>query len=422
MKELTKLFTIAVGVTLLSTLLLQKVYAAPLPIEQDEQYKVIGVRLSDFSRYAKTKVPRLKEVVRLIKKNPSHFFKNSIVQVHGVFFRAFPDLTGNQVTLHIDAMIATNEYTKSRKNIEWLWNIDLSKAEKEEKTLRFRDIVFERITVKYNANPSGPLNLKINLFEVINLKDTEFEVNVGMIERKIVLTDKKSDLRFTYPTGLGGIDNRTEFNDVRLLTPIYKNAFLDKKRAIFERFKPSYFEGKPFIRITTNVNPDKGHTPIGFHIDQNNGALKRGFVSNGCLRMRGIDLFMLYDIVRFGTPQRISVNTRYKLEDDQAGHPYPMRNSGYTQLKKYKLKKGLYYRRCRFCKGKLMKTEWSNSPRLKTIIEQLIDTNEFGERPDGSYLWRRDAKGVRRDIRGQRVDKYGFPLNKKGRRFKAEES
>lgn len=420
MKELTKLFTVAVGVTILSTFLLNKAYAAPIKIEAADKNKVVGVRLKDFRRYAKTQVPRLKEISYMMDMQPELFFKSPVLQLHGTFFRATPEINGDIVTLYVDAMIAHNEFYKSREELGWPSNFNLTEQEEKDKTLRFRDVVFERITVSYKT--SGTLSPVVNLVELIDLKDTEFQVNVAMIDRRVMLTDNRSSLRFTYPTGLGSFDDHTEFNDVRLLTPIYKNSFLDKRRAIFAREKPSYFEGKPFIRVTTKEDPSKGHTGIGFHIDQNKGSLVRGFVSHGCLRLREMDLYMMYDIVRFGTPQRISVNTRYRIAGDKANHPYPLKTSSYSRLKKYKLKKNVYYRRCKFCRGKLMKMEWASSPKLNSLIAQLIDTDDNGERPDGYYLFRVDEQGDRRDMQGRKVDKYGFPIDEKGRRIEEKES
>lgn len=421
MKELTKLFTVAVGITILSTFLMTRAYAAPFPIETADKNQVIGVRINDFKKYAKTHIPKLQEMIELMEANPERFFSIPKVELHGIFFRDYPQINGSMITLEVDAMIAHNEYFKLFTDIGWDREIHLSELELDEKALRFRDVSFQRVTITYDS-ASNNLNPSSVLVESIDLKDTEFEVNVAMVDRRVLMTDKNSNLRFVFPTGVGSIDIKTEYNDVRLLTPIYKNSFLDKKRAIYAREKPSYFLGKPFIRITTNTDPSKGHTAIGFHIDQNNGSLVRGFVSHGCLRLRAIDLYMMYDIVRFGTPQRISVNTRYRIEEDSSDHPYPMKNSSYSRLKKYdKLKKGVYYRRCKLCRDKLMKTEWAGSPKLEALLEQMLDTDDNGERPDGFYLWRLDSDGNRLDMNGRKVDKYGFPIDKKGRRIQEDD-
>ncbi|MBK22745.1 MAG: hypothetical protein CME70_01965 [Halobacteriovorax sp.] len=420
MKVLTKLLTMAVGLTILNTFFVQRAFSAPIEFKGEEANQVIGVRLSDFRKYAETDIPRLKDLVYSMKMQPENFFKNQVVELHGIFFRELPEINGDTITLYVDAMIAHNEYFKSREALGWPSHVHLSEVEDKEKTLRFRDVAFERLIVRYKT--TGALEPKIELVQEIDLKDTEFEVNVALLDRRVIMTDKKSDLRFIFPTGVGSVDNHTEFNDVRLLTPIYKDSFLDKKRAIFAREKPSYFEGKPFIRITTKEDPSKGHTAIGFHIDQSNGSLIRGFVSHGCLRLRASDLYFMYDIVRFGTPQRISVNTRYRIKSDLAEHPYPKKNSSYSRLKKYKkLKNGVYYRRCKFCRAKLQKTEWGSSPKLPVLFEQMLDTNDNGERPDGFYLWRRDSEGNRRDMQGRKVDKYGFPIDEKGRRIQEED-
>ncbi|MFT6070215.1 MAG: hypothetical protein ACJAT2_001932 [Bacteriovoracaceae bacterium] len=421
MKELTKLFTVAVGITILSTFIMTRAYAAPFPIKAEDQNQVVGVRLNDFKKYAKTHIPKFQEVIELMEGNPERFFSVPNVELHGMFFRDYPQINGSIITLEVDAMIAHKEYFKLFSDIGWEREIHLTELELEEKALRFRDVSFQRVTITYDS-ASGVLNPVSTLNSSIDLKDTEFEVNVAMLDRRVLMTDKNSDLRFIFPTGVGSVDNKTEYNDVRLLTPIYKDSFLDKKRAIYAREKPKYFLGKPFIRITTKEDVSKGHTAIGFHIDQNNGRLVRGFVSHGCLRLRAIDLYMMYDIVRFGTPQRISVNTRYRIENDRGDHPYPRKDSSYSRLKKYdKLKNGVYYRRCKFCRDKLMKTEWAGSPNLGSLLEQMLDTDDNGERPDGFYLWRLDSEGNRIDMDGRKVDKYGFPVDKKGRRIEGDD-
>jgi hypothetical protein len=191
MRELTKLFTVAVGLTILSTFLAQKAYTAPFPIDPADKHKVIGVRADDFRRYAKTKLPRLKELIYTMKMQPQEFFKHPVLELHGIFFRELPQINGNEITLKLDAMIAHNEYFKSREELGWPGNVDLTEYEKDEKVLRFRDVVFERMTVRYNSG-EGALNARVNLDQVIDLKDTEFEVNVAMLDRRILMTGPRN--------------------------------------------------------------------------------------------------------------------------------------------------------------------------------------------------------------------------------------
>ena len=126
MRVLTKLFTVAVGITILNTFIAQKAFSAPIEFKADEANKVIGVRVSDFQRYAETEIPRLKDLVSMMKNQTGLFFKNQVLELHGVFFRELPEINGDTVTLHLDAMIAHNEYFKSRESLGWPGNIALT--------------------------------------------------------------------------------------------------------------------------------------------------------------------------------------------------------------------------------------------------------------------------------------------------------
>jgi hypothetical protein len=205
MKELTKLFTVAVGITILSTFLMTRAYAAPFPIETADKNQVIGVRINDFKKYAKTHIPKLQEMIELMEANPERFFSIPKVELHGIFFRDYPQINGSMITLEVDAMIAHNEYFKLFTDIGWDREIHLSELELDEKALRFRDVSFQRVTITYDS-ASNNLNPSSVLVESIDLKDTEFEVNVAMVDRRVLMTDKNSNLRFVFPTGVGSID------------------------------------------------------------------------------------------------------------------------------------------------------------------------------------------------------------------------
>lgn len=84
------------------------------------------------------------------------------------------------------------------------------------------------------------------------------------------------------------------------------------------RYNPTYFGGFPFLRLTaTNY---KGYNTYGMH-GPITEELIRGFVSHGCMRMRGEDIVELFYMVKShpSTPVKIQTEKRYHLDDE--GNP-----------------------------------------------------------------------------------------------------
>jgi hypothetical protein len=91
------------------------------------------------------------------------------------------------------------------------------------------------------------------------------------------------------------------------VTPLYKNAWVDKNTAIKNRYKPSYFQGLPFVRVMTDKEVSKGWTAIGFHIKQN-AELQRTYDSHGCVRLTKTDLILVDRVLRYGIHRHLPVN------------------------------------------------------------------------------------------------------------------
>lgn len=174
-------------------------------------------------------------------------------------------------------------------------------------------------------------NFSVQVEKVVKLDETLFNLNVSLVDRKLVMTDAYSSLKMVFPLGVGSFDEGVLNDAVTLLTPRFENAYLDQYTVISERKKPRYFAGKPFIRITTDKNPGNGHTAIGFHVQPNLDTFVRAFDSHGCMRMQLPDLNMLHDIVKEGPHRHLSIDVKFRISDE-ADHPFPKRNKPYKKV------------------------------------------------------------------------------------------
>lgn len=189
-----------------------------------------------------------------------------------------------------------------------------------------KDYVF----IQTNAYFDGK-DFSVQIEKVINLNETLFDLNVSLIERKLVVKDNLSSLSMIFPLGVGSFDQKVLNEEVTLLTPRFENAFLDQWTAISERKKPRYFAGKPFLRITTDKNPANGHTAIGFHAQPNLDTFIRAFDSHGCMRMQLDDLMMMHDLLKEGPHRHLSISVKFNTEDT-LDHPFPKRNKPFKKV------------------------------------------------------------------------------------------
>ncbi len=297
MKKLNLCKAVACALTLLS---MGHAHAA-LSFNAQEKNQLIGVRLKDASH----EISALKAVYEVSKDLESDWDKYvsdeyDMDEVLNIFLTQIPTEQAGTYTLPVATF---------------------GKLENANKMA----FVMANITV-YEGNKTH-----VQVTNVIPLDNTEFQINAALADRKVILSDKRSDLKMVFPLGVGSFDEGVLNDAVTLLTPRFENSYLDQRAAISKRDKPRYFAGKPFLRITTDKDPSKGHTAIGFHVQPNLDSFVRAFDSHGCMRMQTGDLQMLHDLLMNGPHRRLSVNVKFKVEDESE-HPEPKINRPYKKV------------------------------------------------------------------------------------------
>jgi hypothetical protein len=235
-------------------------------------------------------------------------------------------------------------------------------------------------------------DFSVQVQNVIRLDETLFNLNVSLVDRKLVMTDAYSSLKMVFPLGVGSFDEGVLNDAITLLTPRFENAYLDQWTVISERKKPRYFKGKPFIRITTDKNPGDGHTAIGFHVQPNLDTFVRAFDSHGCMRMQLPDLMMLHDVVKKGPHRHLPINVKFRISDESE-HPFPKRNKPYKKVLNAGSKENP---RWILDRDDLVQTtkDWENSAPINLL--QDVDGDTHHEVYDYAMAWRiqerREAK------------------------------
>lgn len=258
--------------------------------------QAVGIRLADMVNHGNN-VPGLSEVEQYVQQVQTVAFQSgeAIQTLHNVTLSALPTQKSG---LALYPLVALVEYTSGQ-------------------------IVFEKFTVTRNLR-SGQMSYQMN--RSINLSQTRLRAKVALIERILLITDDNSDIRMTFPLGVGSFDEAILNEEPSLLTPRFKVGFLSKQNIIKERTKPKYFAGKPFIRVLWGKN--KMHTGIGFHAQPNLDPFIRAFDSHGCIRMQLADLEMLYSLVAENPLTHIPITITYDI-DELVFHPFPKRDKSY---------------------------------------------------------------------------------------------
>ncbi len=276
-------------------------YEITLP--EEAVNKVIGVKLEDVVNNYSNLVPGLVNLSNHVKKTPALFFRNGeILVVHNVFMNKLPENRDGQVTVNLTAYVKYKGVSN-----------------------------FEKLTVNYSNRALTPADLSVVTDEVINLKDMAFRVQVGLVDRKVIVTEAANKIKMVFPNGVGGFDEGVlNEGTVSLLTPRFHNGFLDQRAVISKREKPRYFDGKPFIRILKGPSLVDDMTAIGFHTEINDSFV-RGFDSHGCMRLRLPDLMMLHDLIKDGSVQQTPITVLYTTKDP-SDHPAGKRNKIYKTV------------------------------------------------------------------------------------------
>lgn len=125
------------------------------------------------------------------------------------------------------------------------------------------------------------------------------------------LFDESGSFEKVYPVGVGVRETETSES----ITPTGEfRTHPDRTNVWFytwERWVPNYFAGLPFLRL--NIKGPENIETYGLHgpISQ---PLKRGYVSHGCVRMRGDDVKEIFTAIYHaapGAPVRIQKQTDY---------------------------------------------------------------------------------------------------------------
>lgn len=186
---------------------------------------------------------------------------------------------------------------------------------------------FQRMTVEL----SGRHVENVTVTERIPLSRTSFTLDLGLYDRRMVLSDASHGITKVYPVDVGSLDFGTAHGDrPHVLTPMYRDARIESgARAIFDRDDPFYFQHMPFLKVI----PSNGrYGGIGIHV-QMTRRLRRGFESHGCTRLRFKDLFELYFLLEGARGRRrIPVNMHYDLGRGAPETPFPRQDDQFNRV------------------------------------------------------------------------------------------
>ena len=288
-------------------------------------------------------IPGLTNFNKMITANMGAIFnEDSIDTIHNLVFQYKP--TYSDSTIHLD-LVAMIKF----KNI---------------------GLKFEAFTVEYNPSAKNLSDYKIIKNETFFDHEMNFEVFVGLIDRKVVIEDNEKEIKMVFPIGVGAFDEGImNLGKTSLLTPRFQNGFLDKRVVISKREKPKYFKGKPFIRVLKGSDIEKDSTPIGFHIEINNEFV-RGFDSHGCMRLREIDLMAFHDLIMMGSDQQIPLKILYTVKES-LDSPILKRNSSYKTISNVGTKQNPY-----FILGRDFLIELNLNEKTSAPVSLLLDNSK----------------------------------------------
>ena len=155
---------------------------------------------------------------------------------------------------------------------------------------------------------------------------------IDILNRQMVLSERRSGFVKFAPVSLGSLTNirlGDSTSGLKSLSSTFNRAVLSRSKSELSRAEPTYYRSRPFLRI---VDQDQeafgGFTPFGLHY-QISENFERGFVSNGCFRLRDTDLYELATMVFFsrkgGVPLSVVAST-----SNGNRHPYPLINTWYN--------------------------------------------------------------------------------------------
>jgi hypothetical protein len=163
------------------------------------------------------------------------------------------------------------------------------------------------------------------------LQNMKFSLRVGLTQRLAVLENTDYGYKKLYPLGVGSLDERQKLNGALIdsMTPRVSRSIVDVANSQDSRTTPSYYAGRPFVRITDDYGR---FSPIGFHYGFQD-PIFRGFQSHGCMRMQEKDLYELWLIAKTVSAP-IAVKIRYSIDEKQ-NHPLPVVDVPYQRIKNF---------------------------------------------------------------------------------------
>lgn len=254
--------------------------------------KMIGVRLKDIVNYVDDAgIPGLGgKLAEKLDEAGARLSGSSVSRNSGTYLQSAPNVSGSSASLDLATVLTTNRGA---------------------------------MIVKYTADIyGGGSSVSTRNVRIISGSQLRLSIKVGLVERKVIMTDSANGVKIVVPNGVGSFD-RGVLNPgiTTLLTPRFKDAKLTADATISKRSKPRYFANKPFIRIVDGHTGE--YTAIGFHTEIND-SFYRGFDSHGCMRLRDNDLYMLHDLLKYGQSV-IPIQVAYRVADP-ADHPAPKVN------------------------------------------------------------------------------------------------
>lgn len=118
------------------------------------------------------------------------------------------------------------------------------------------------------------------------------------------ISDTEGSFTKVYPVGVGV----RRKSDRRSITPVGDFSThrdpRDRWHYMWERWNPDYFGGLPFVRL--DARNSQGQMTYGLH-GPITTPLERGYVSHGCVRMRGEDVKELFAILYHAAPARVLI-------------------------------------------------------------------------------------------------------------------
>lgn len=128
----------------------------------------------------------------------------------------------------------------------------------------------------------------------------------------VELIDEATGFHKVYPTGVGALGSSG-----RSYTPVGEfTTHPDPNDTWFwyaRRYRPEYFDGLPFMRITARNSA--GNQTYGFH-GPITGTLQRGYVSHGCMRMRPDDIVELFWMMRRHPGAKVSIQAEKRYTEE----------------------------------------------------------------------------------------------------------